>query len=96
MRIMRLELLILFASLSMCIGMPLYFLKFRVYKEKYVEEYQIKKEEKAMEIQQIQDKQEVKMLRSSFDQTDMTLTTHQKGKIMGDIELNEKIAKLER
>jgi hypothetical protein len=42
MRIMRLELLILFASLSMCIGMPLYFLKFRGYKEKYVEEYKLK------------------------------------------------------
>jgi len=42
MRIMRLELLILFASLSMCIGMPLYFLKFRNYKEKYVEDYKLK------------------------------------------------------
>ena len=51
MRIMRLELLIFAASISMCIGMPLYFLKFRGYKEKYVEEYQIKKEEKAFENQ---------------------------------------------
>jgi hypothetical protein len=93
---MRLELLIFFASISMCIGMPLYFLKFRNYKEKYVEEYQIKKEENAFEMQQIQEKQEVKMLRNTFDQTDMTLTTVQKGKIMGDIELNEKIAKLEK
>jgi hypothetical protein len=96
MRIMRLELLILLASLSMCIGMPLYFIKFRVYKEKYEEEYYIKKEEKAFEMQQIQDKQEVKMLRTSFDQADMTLTTLQKGKIMGDLELNEKIARLEK
>ena len=45
MRIMRLELLILFASLSMCVGMPLYFLKFRNYKEKYMEDYNIKKQE---------------------------------------------------
>jgi hypothetical protein len=51
MRIMRLELLIFLASMTMCICMPLYFLKFRVYKDKYIEEYQIKKEEKAFETQ---------------------------------------------
>ena len=42
MRIMRLELLIFFASISMCIGMPLYFLKFRGYKDKYLQEYEAK------------------------------------------------------
>ena len=36
------------------------------------------------------------MLRSTKEQTDMTLTTLQKGKIMGDVELAEKIAKLEK
>ena len=36
------------------------------------------------------------MLRSTKEQTDMTLTTVQKGKIMGDTELSEKIAKLEK
>lgn len=36
------------------------------------------------------------MLRNTKDQSDMTLTTLQKGKIMGDVELQEKIAKLEK
>ena len=35
------------------------------------------------------------MLRSTKEKTDMTLTTEQKGKIMGDVELAEKIKKLE-
>jgi hypothetical protein len=56
MRIMRLELLILFASLSMCVGMPLYFLKFRNYKEKYMEDYNIKKQEQKLEILVAQEK----------------------------------------
>lgn len=49
MRIMRLELIILLASVTMCVGMPLYFLKFRGYKEKYVEEYKLKKEQQEKE-----------------------------------------------
>lgn len=36
------------------------------------------------------------MLRSTKEQTDMTLTTVQKGKIMGDRELADQIAKLEK
>ena len=37
MRVMRVELIILSASLFMCVMMPLYFLKLRPYKEKYME-----------------------------------------------------------
>ena len=47
MRTMRLELIIFGAAMCACVAMPLYFLKFKKYQEKYMEEYQLKKDKDA-------------------------------------------------
>ena len=67
MRIMRLELLIFFAGISMCAIMPFYFLKIRGYKEKYLEEYSLKQKEQSLAQQEEEEKQEIKHLRRNFD-----------------------------
>ena len=44
MRVMRLELIVALFSISMCVGMPLYFLKFKGYKDDLMEQAEKKRQ----------------------------------------------------
>ena len=95
MRVMRLELLIFSASMCACLMLPLYFLKLRPYKEKYLEEMAERKEILAQEQIAKEELEEYRMLQTR-DSKDMTLTTAQKATMQGEQNISDRIAFLER